>query len=496
MLAFSVIKIEQHRALHGSAGENPALLRELAATPHKSATKPRSSSGITTGIMIARMATASLRRGAACCARSSLAQSPAIEHPAPSPLVSNFRFRLSTNRAKLNRQIQGVEHPVTCRKQTAASCSNSQKIKKWKLAFSMPSYACVTNRSASAVSLTPPKAAVTLPHWHLWGRTNLRVSGFAWMIGMIAAAAFASGCAVSHKTVVKPGDAPAKLLTASKDELIGRYNQQAQSVTSLNATVSMKLTAGSAYSGVIEQYHEVNGFILAAKPANIRVIGQAPVVSKNVFDMVSDGSTFHIYIPSKSEFIEGPDNLERQASKPIENLRPQHLIDALLWEPVPAGAPVLFEESSEGTSRFYVLSAIRAPSGENAKNGSAAGSSWEMARKIWFDRTNLQIARVENFASGGKVVSDVHYSNWLSVASPPNASQASNTATSAESAMATLTYPHEIAISRPGDDYQLQIDVKKLTVNEPIAADRFVLKQPPGTKLIHPDEDAKELQKP
>jgi outer membrane lipoprotein-sorting protein len=314
---------------------------------------------------------------------------------------------------------------------------------------------------------------------------------------MMAAGVFACGCAVSHKTVVKPGDAPAKLLTGSKDDLIGRYNQQAQSVNSLNATVSMKLTAGSAYSGVIEQYHEVNGFILAAKPANIRVIGQAPVVSKNVFDMVSDGSTFHIYIPSKSEFIEGPDNLTRQASKPIENLRPQHLIDALLWEPVPAAAPVLFEEASEGTSHYYVLTAIHNAPDEGATKTSTAGSShWEISQKIWFDRTNLQIARVENFASGGKVVSDVHYSNWLSVAATPNASQASNTATSADSAMATLTYPHEIAISRPSDDYQLQITIKKLTVNEPIAADRFVLKQPSGTKLIHPDEDAKEPQKP
>ena len=315
------------------------------------------------------------------------------------------------------------------------------------------------------------------------------------MVTTIAAAAFACGCAVSHKTVVKPGDAPGKLLTATRDALVGRYNQQAEAITSLNATVSMKLTAGSAYSGVIEQYHEVNGFILTAKPANIRVIGQAPVVGKNVFDMVSDGSTFHIYIPSKSEFIEGPDNLTRQASKPIENLRPQHLIDALLWEPIPADAPVLFEEASEGVSRYYILSAIHAASSESTTNGGAAGSSdWEIGRKIWFDRTNLQIVRVENFASGGKVVSDVHYSNWLSVAAMPNASQASTTATSADSAMATLTYPHEIAISRPSDDYQLQINVKKLTVNEPIAADRFVLKQPQGTKLIHPDEDAKEPQ--
>jgi len=334
-----------------------------------------------------------------------------------------------------------------------------------------------------------------LPRQLLRSHSKPKASGLAYTIALAALAAFAGGCAISQKTVVKPGNAPAPLLTASKDDLIGRYNQQAQAVTSLNATVSMKLTAGSAYSGVIEQYHEVNGFLLAAKPANIRVIGQAPVVAKNIFDMVSDGQTFHIYIPSKNEFIEGPDNLTRQASKPIENLRPQHLVDALLWEPIPAGAPVLYEEASEAAARYYILTVIRAASGENATKESAAGSSeWEISRKVWFDRTNLQIARVENFASGGKVASDVHYSNWLSTAASSNAPQ--TPATSAESAAATLTYPRQIAISRPSDDYQLQIEIKKLTINEPISAERFVLAQPSGTKLIHPDENATEAPKP
>jgi outer membrane lipoprotein-sorting protein len=327
--------------------------------------------------------------------------------------------------------------------------------------------------------------------------TTFKTPELGLLLAAASLAALIGGCAVSQKTVVKPGNAPAKLLTAGKDELLRHYNQQAQSITSVNAGVSMKLTAGSAYSGVIEQYHEVNGFILAAKPANIRVIGQAPVVAKNIFDMVSDGEKFDIYIPSKNEFIEGPDNLTRQASKPIENLRPQHLVDALLWEPIPAGAPVLFEEASEGPDHFYILTAIRATSGGDATNGGATGSSdWEISRKIWFDRTNLQIGRVENFTSGGKVVSDVHYSNWLAVGAPPNASQASNTATSSDLAMATLSYPHQIVISRPSDDYQLQIEIKKLTVNEAISADRFVLAQPAGTKLIHPDENTPEAPKP
>jgi outer membrane lipoprotein-sorting protein len=458
MLAFSVIKLEQFRARQSDSAKNSAPPQRVGSIASK------------------------------------LADSTAVGRATQERLLAaDIRPQFFSHCAKLNRQTQEVEHPVTYRKQKTANRPNRQKIQKWTHAFSVPSCARVTKKSAWAVSLTPPKAAATLPHRHLWGRTNLRVSGFAWIIGMTAAAALACGCAVSHKTVVKPGNAPEKLLIATKDELISRYNQQAQSITSLNATVSMKLTAGSAYSGVIEQYHEIKGFILAAKPADIFVIGQAPVVSKDIFTMVSDGDTFHIFIPSKNEFIEGPDNLERQASKPIENLRPQHLVDALLWEPFPAGAPVLYEEASEGANRYYVLTAIRDASNQSATKASTPGSSnWEISRKIWFDRTNLRIARVENFASGGKVASDVHYSNWLATAVPSSA--AGETATTAPAGNGM--YPHEISISRPGDDYQLQIEIKKLTIDEPIAADRFVLKQPPGTKLIHPDEDAKEPQKP
>jgi hypothetical protein len=288
----------------------------------------------------------------------------------------------------------------------------------------------------------------------------------------------AFGCAVSQKTVVKPSQAPTPQQTATKEQLLDAYNRQAQAIQSLNSGVTMKLTAGSAYSGVIEQYHEVNGFILASRPASIRVIGQAPVVGKNIFDMVSNGTTFSIYIPSKNKFIVGPANLERRAEKPIENLRPQHLVDAVFWPVIAEGTPVLFEEASEGASRFYVLTVVKAETAPSAPGpgdtGSAApgqqGSSqraaadWEIARKIWFDRADLRVARIENFGPSGKVASDVAYGNWQTTAA--------------------TSYPWQINITRPSDDYQLQITIKKLTVNEPIAADRFTLPQPSGTDLV------------
>jgi outer membrane lipoprotein-sorting protein len=285
----------------------------------------------------------------------------------------------------------------------------------------------------------------------------------AWLLLAAGLAAFVGGCSVSQKHSVKPGEAPEPLQTASKAQLIESYNKLTADIKTLNATVTMKLTAGSAYSGVIEQYHEVNGFILAEKPQNIRVIGQAPVVAKNIFDMVSDGETFHIYIPSKQKFLVGPAMLERPAKKPVENLRPQHLLDAIFLPAIREGAPVLFEEAQEAGGHFYVLTELH-----------AAGESKELAieRRISFERAHLQVARVEEFGEGGRLVSDVSYSNW--------------------DHFGETLYPRQIVIGRPGDDYQLAIGIKKLTVNQPVGPDSFTLKQPPGTELVDVSKEAKE----
>lgn len=286
-----------------------------------------------------------------------------------------------------------------------------------------------------------------------------------------------SGCSISHKTVVKPSQAPATLQTATKAELLDKYNRQADLIRSVNLSVKMKLIGGSNYSGVIEQYHEVNGFMLAAKPANIRVIGQAPVVGKNIFDMVSNGEEFHFFIPSKNDFIVGPTNLERPSKKPIENLRPQHLVDALLWAPVSDGAPVLFEQANETQARFYVLTALRraSPSNADASNSNPSpADEFEITQKIWFNRADLNVSRIETYVPGGMLASDGRYSNW--------------------DAFGELHFARQIDVDRPSDDYQLQITIVKATFNEPIAPDRFILPQPPGTQLLRVGEESEKAK--
>ena len=264
------------------------------------------------------------------------------------------------------------------------------------------------------------------------------------------------------KTTHVPAAEVRPSLEATADQLAEQYNQQARAVRSINAGVELNPVAGSSYTGVIEDYHDVRGFILAQRPASIRMIGQAPVVAKNIFDMVSDGETFRIFIPSKNKFVVGPTALERPAKKPIENLRPQHLLDALFWKELPAGKMVLFEEFDAAPSRYYILTQVR-----DANGG-------EIARKIWFDRADLSIARIQVYGVRGVLLADIRYAEWQPAGE--------------------LRYPRRLWLVRPHDDYQLEVRITKLTLNEDIAAERFRLEQPPGTELVVVGDESKETR--
>jgi outer membrane lipoprotein-sorting protein len=237
----------------------------------------------------------------------------------------------------------------------------------------------------------------------------------------------------------------------------------------LQATVDLIPSTGSTYSGVIEDYHDVPGFILAKRPAMVRVIGQAPVVATNIFDMVSDGEMFRIFIPSKNTFLVGATSLTRASKKPIENLRPQHVVEALFWPEFPAGANVLFEQFDADLNRYYILTLVR----------QMDGGRLEIARKVWFDRADLRVSRVQLYGAAGRLDSDIEYSDWQPLGAAP---------TGGAPALKQASYAHNIHIWRPQDDYKLEIQILKLTVNEEISADRFELAQPAGTELVRVGE--------
>jgi outer membrane lipoprotein-sorting protein len=293
-----------------------------------------------------------------------------------------------------------------------------------------------------------------------------------WM-AVVTVAAISGGCGGGSRVVTKKIDIPAPVRPIAKDatreELLEKYNSFAASVNSVNATVELKTTGGSKYSGLIQEYHEIKAFLLASRPANVRMIGQAPVIGKTVFDMASDGKEFRVWLPTKNKFLTGSVALERNSEKPLENLRPHHFTDALLWTEIRKEEISLLEEFNDENARYYVLTILR------------GGYRPEIFRRIWFDRSDLTVARLQSYGPKGTLLSDVRYSDWQPL------TDSSPSAPAATTANAPSTFPRKIAIDRPHDDYRLDLQVTKIELNTDLPAERFQLSQPANSELVRVD---------
>jgi outer membrane lipoprotein-sorting protein len=264
------------------------------------------------------------------------------------------------------------------------------------------------------------------------------------------------GCAVRRTIRVTPPPVSAPPRQASVAELVKEVDAWSQDISTLTARVEFKPTTGSVYTGVIKEYQNVRGFILMKKPDMIRIIGQAPVVNTEIFDMASDGREFRVSIPPKNKFIVGKNSYQGSAKQPLENLRPVHILDALLIPPIDETKEKFFEEETHTVTGqyFYVL---------NIVEPNATGEL-TLKRKVWFDRADLNITRLQLYGTGGALVEDVNYAGYRDYQG--------------------IRYPAEITLNRPEEGYTLTVTMEKATFNQPIAPENFVLKKPPNATLV------------
>ena len=139
-----------------------------------------------------------------------------------------------------------------------------------------------------------------------------------------------TGCLFRSRKVEQPINT-VQLKTATQQELIDYINTQDAKIQSIQATVDIDTTVGGVKKGKVTDYQEIRGYVLVRKPAMLRMIGLMPIVRNKAFDMVSDGQLFKLWIPPKNRFVIGRNDVEtRNPTHSLENLRPQHIFDALL----------------------------------------------------------------------------------------------------------------------------------------------------------------------
>jgi outer membrane lipoprotein-sorting protein len=264
-----------------------------------------------------------------------------------------------------------------------------------------------------------------------------------------------SACLARRRLITRTGGSTSQILrTADTTELLEIVKTQYDAVSDFTATVDMVPGLGTAEKNQITEYKDVRGYILFRKPSDIRIMGLYPVVRNKAFDMVSDGLTFRLYLPTKNQFIVGRNLIEQTAAVKLENLRPQHFLDALLVQPVDtATSKVMLQNYTDADNAVYILYTVH-----EGPDGALIP-----VRNIWFSRIDLRLARQIIFDPDGNILTDARYTDWHVYDGVP--------------------FPKHIEIDRPRDEYVVVLDAVKVDINRGVANDKFVLDQPEGTTL-------------
>jgi outer membrane lipoprotein-sorting protein len=294
-----------------------------------------------------------------------------------------------------------------------------------------------------------------------------RRSQFA-LIPLLLLVLLSSGCLFrSRKVEARASNAPLK--SATLQELVSRINTEAAKIKTMNATVDIAASSGGAKKGKVTDYQEIRGYILTERPRMLRMIGLFPIVRNRAFDMVSDGTGFKLWLPTKNRFIVGRnDVINPTAKQPLENLRPQHIYDALLLHEIdPKNEIAVLEAGTEQVidpkdkkpldQPNYIVDVIqRDPNG-----------NWFLSRKIVFDRVNLLPHIQIVFDKNGNIATEAHYDKFQDYQG--------------------VNFPSQIQIDRPQEEYSITLKMVKLQLNTPMKPDQFDLQQPAGAQLVRLD---------
>lgn len=272
-----------------------------------------------------------------------------------------------------------------------------------------------------------------------------------------------SGC-LFHSRRVERQFSTAPLKSATQKELADAINAEAAKIQTMQATVDIDTSVGGVNKGRVTDYKEIRGYVLARKPSMLRLIGLMPIVRNRAFDMVSDGKEFKLWIPPKNRFVTGSNEVETPNPKqPLDSLRPQNLYEAILIREIDPNDEIAVLENGYETVLDSKRHLVEQPDYEivvvrRGKQG------WFLSRKIVFSRIDLRPHRQFVYDEQGNLVTDVRYGEYKDYDA--------------------ITFPKQIEIERPQEEYDITLNFIKLEFNKPLTDDQFALAQPPGAEVV------------
>ena len=302
---------------------------------------------------------------------------------------------------------------------------------------------------------------------------------------------FNSGCGLfGAKRKITVPQLLTQLSDANKDRLIQEVNRLS-TVKSIHGKVDIQFEDTSfASSGVADQYRLVDGTITLQRPGKIYLIIQFTFV--DIAQMASDGQHFSVAVLKGDEkykrFVKGTNSAvyaklvepeenhttakndkqkEKETVSALSNLRPQHLTDAFMIPAIEANNGSIYVQSEffqeEADTRRQANKGDRVMRGYYfLEEFSQQSGDAKLVRRFWFDRVGgIRLARVQTFDDKGALITDVSYSNERAIGNG-----------------ATAVLPSRIEITRPQDQYKLNItyqDGATVELNRDYPAKAFVL---------------------
>jgi len=294
--------------------------------------------------------------------------------------------------------------------------------------------------------------------------SHLRKTTLIFLIALL----WATGCGFRSSHPVKMRTSTATLKDATLEQLLASINTTAEKLKTLKATVDIDSSILEEKKNRVKDNPQVAGVILVRKPEMLRMRIYVPVLHNVMADMVSNGKNFELASPIKSKFYVGSNQQPVKPSpQPLENLRPQHISDALLLKPIEEGKEIAVLENTTEVVKdpkthkdveqlAYTVLVIDKDSTGNY-----------LSRKVVFSRTDLLPHEQSIYNRQGQLVTFVRYENF--------------------SDYSGLLLPAIVSIQRPIEGYAITISMVKVDVNVPLTDDQFVLTQPPGSQVVNLD---------
>lgn len=273
-----------------------------------------------------------------------------------------------------------------------------------------------------------------------------------------------NGC-LWHTRRVPQAKMPVTVLTATPQKLVDIINARYDAIHSLSAAVTFTATSGGVLNGKERTITPFSGYILLRKPEALRVIGYLPVVHSPAFDMASNGNSFKLLVPPKSEAIEGPNALTQPSQNAIENLRPFMFFDAMVIPQIGPDEILSVTADSNNlvvnpkTKKLEIRPEYLLTVQERQPNSRFT----QVHRVIHISRVDLRPVQQDIYDNNGQVQTQALYGPLQT--------------------FGMERFPGTITIKWPQQQEQILITIQKLRVNLPLADDQFELKIPQGTKI-------------